>query len=485
MATIGDIVVKLGLDRTGFSSGIKTATSSLKRFAGGAAKVAGVGMAAVGAGAAAAAAVIVPNVTRAMESIDQLAKTSDKLGIATENLAGLRHAAELTGVGAGALDTGLQRMVRRISQAAAGSGEAVKVLNELGLSAQALNQMAPDQQFLAIADAMKQVQNPADQVRLTFGLFDTEGVNLVNTLRNGSAAVQQMTGEATALGLAISRTDAAKVEMANDAYTRLQGGIQGLWNMITVQLAPILEHVANMFLDWMGNGTTASDAIRNGIRYLVQGFGIVGNVVNFVSSVFGLFQSLATKALAGVFTGISKLADGFAYLMGLIGVDIDTTFLSDLSDEMHRIADQDMVAAGGKFKSALNGDYSKNLLKQFDDINAKADKTAQEIAKNATENINAPLDVEALLQKATPPVVEAAIPQVASEVEPEKADPTNNAALQRGSQETFKALFGAQMNDEKRQFEEYKRQTILLARMATGMDKLTSNKGPQLVAANL
>ena len=148
-------------------------------------------------------------------------------------------------------------------------------------------------------------------------------------------------------------------------------------------------------------------------------------------------------------------------------------------------ADMDSVAAGEKFKSALNGDYSKNLLKQFDDINAKADKTAQEIAKNATENINAPLDVEALLQKATPPVVEAAIPQVASEVEPEKADPTNNAALQRGSQETFKALFGAQMNDEKRQFEECKRQTILLARMATGMDKLTSNKGPQLVAANL
>ena len=108
MATIGDIVVKLGLDRTGFSSGIKTATSSLKRFAGGAAKVAGVGLLAVGAAAGAAAAVIVPNVARAMGSIDNLAKTSDKLGITTENLAGLRHAAELTGAGAGVMDKGLE-----------------------------------------------------------------------------------------------------------------------------------------------------------------------------------------------------------------------------------------------------------------------------------------------------------------------------------------------------------------------------------------
>ena len=486
MATIGDIVVKLGLDRTGFSSGIKRATGSLKKFVHGGAKLAGVGLAAMGAASAAAAAVIVPNVTRAMASIDKLAKTSDKLGIATENLAGLRHAAELTGASGDALDVGLQRMVRRISQAASGSGEAVKVLDELGLSAQALNQMSPDQQFLKIADAMKKIQNPADQVRLTFGLFDTEGVNLVNTLRNGSGAINQMTGEANQLGLAISRTDAAKVEMANDAYTRLQGGIQGIWNSLTVQLAPILEHVSNMFLAWMGNGTTASEAIRTGLRYVVQGIGIVGNVVNFVKAEFGLFQSLATKGLAYVITAVSKLADGFAWLGSLVGMDIDTSFLKDMSDEMHRIADNDMVKAGEKFKSALDGDYSKNLLAQFDAINEKADKTAAEIAANASENINGMLDVDSLMEQVVPSVVEASIPEVVTEVDSPKADLTDNAAMLRGTQAAFDTLFAGQLGGTKedQQLSETQKQTGVLAAIERHLNKAGSN-GTQLVAANL
>ena len=484
MATIGDIVVKLGLDRTGFSSGIKTATGSLKRFAGGAAKIAGVGMAALGAATVAATAVIVPNVARAMASIDNLAKTSDKLGIATENLAGLRHAAELTGAGAAVMDKGLEKMVKTVSEAAAGTGLGVKALDELGISAQALNQMSPDQQFNALANAINQVQNPADQLRLTMELFGRSGGALVNTLKGGSAAVAQMTGEANQLGLAISRTDAAKVEMANDAYTRLKGGIQGIWNALTVQLAPILEHVSNMFLTFMGSGTTASEGIRSGMRFLVKGIGIVGNIVNFVSATFGLFQSAATKAVAWVFTGISKLADGFAYLAGLVGMDLDTSFLTQMSDEMHRLADQDMKAAGENFKSALDGDFANNLMTQFDDINAKADKTAAEIAENAGKNINDMIDVDALMAQAVPPVVEAAVPEVATEAEAPKADLTNNAAVQKGSAEAFKLLFSSGAGKDQ-ELQEAKTHTGLLAQVNEGIKKLGGNGQTTLVAANL
>lgn len=487
MATIGDIVVKLGLDRTGFSSGIKTATRSLKRFAGGAAKVAGVGLAVIGAGAVAAAAVVVPAVARTMKSIDSLAKTSDKLGITTENLAGLRHAAELTGAGADVMDKGLEKMVKTVSEAAVGTGLGVNALNELGISAQALNSMSPDQQFNALSDAISQVQNPADQLRLTMDLFGRSGGALVNTLKGGSTALNQMTGEANQLGLAISRTDAAKVEMANDAYTRLQGGIQGLWNTLTVQLAPILEFVANQFLGWMGNGTTAADAVRSGMRYVVQGIGIVGNIINLVSSYFGVWQAIATKAIAYVVTGVSKLADGFSYLAGLVGMEFDTSFLTQMSDEMHRIADKDLSAAGENFMSALNGDFGSNLMNQFDEINRKADKTAAEIAENAGKNINEMIDVDELLNTAVPAVVEAAIPKVVTEAEAERADPTNNKALERGSNEAFKLAFGLELNNSEsaRQLAETKAQTGLLTKAVDGIDKLGGKNGIRLVTANL
>ena len=38
---------------------------------------------------------------------DELAKTADKLGVTTQALAGLRHAAELTGVSTGTMDMAL------------------------------------------------------------------------------------------------------------------------------------------------------------------------------------------------------------------------------------------------------------------------------------------------------------------------------------------------------------------------------------------
>ena len=66
---------------------------------------------------------------------DALAKTADRLGLTTEALAGLQHAAELTGAGTKTLDMALQRMTRRIGEAATGSGAAKDAITELGLSA--------------------------------------------------------------------------------------------------------------------------------------------------------------------------------------------------------------------------------------------------------------------------------------------------------------------------------------------------------------
>jgi len=94
-----------------------------------------------------------------MADIDALAKTSDKLGVATEKLAGLRHGAELSGVGADKMEMALQRMTRRIAEAAKGSGEAQDALKQLGVDAQALAKLPADQQLSKIADAMAGVTN--------------------------------------------------------------------------------------------------------------------------------------------------------------------------------------------------------------------------------------------------------------------------------------------------------------------------------------
>ncbi|EOX4435171.1 hypothetical protein ACLAC2_004653 [Vibrio alginolyticus] len=177
--------------------------------------------------------------------IDQAAKHADTIGITTEALTQFRHAAELTGVGASNLDTSLQRMTRRIAEASAGTGEAKNALNELGVSAKYLNSVTPEQQLYVLADAFSQVENQSDRVRYAFKLFDSEGVKMANMLAGGAGGLRSMADEADALGITLSRIDAAKIEMANDAMYKVSASTDAWKRSIAVELTPLLASVAD------------------------------------------------------------------------------------------------------------------------------------------------------------------------------------------------------------------------------------------------
>lgn len=178
-----------------------------------------------------------------VEQLDALAKTSDKLGILPERLAELRFAAEISGIAVNTFDLGLQRMVRRVSEAAQGTGEAQAALEELGLVATDLADSTPDEIFLAIARAMEQVEGEAAKVRLSFKLFDSEGVALKNTLALGADELERLFRQAKALGLTLDRDQLRIVERLNDAITTLTRAWQGLKSTLVISVAPVITRL--------------------------------------------------------------------------------------------------------------------------------------------------------------------------------------------------------------------------------------------------
>ena len=119
MATkLGSLVVDLRTNSAKFNQGMNNATRKLGNFRKSVLNVRTAVVALAGAGGMGAL------VKSSLDAVDALAKTSQKLGITTEALAGLRHAAELTGVKTQTLDMAIQRMTRRVAEAAAGTGEA-------------------------------------------------------------------------------------------------------------------------------------------------------------------------------------------------------------------------------------------------------------------------------------------------------------------------------------------------------------------------
>ena len=203
--------------------------------------VAKVGLAATGAVTALAALVKVN-----VDFMDKLGKTANKLGIEVEFLQAMRFAAEQTGVKVEALDMGLQRFIRRAAEAAKGTGEAKRAFEQLGIELKNDDGTLRDVRdvLFDVADGLENTKDSGERVRLAFKFFDSEGVSLVSTLKEGADGLRAFEQQAENLGIIISKQSIAKAEMFADSLNVLKKQFTALTANISAAFIPILEDVA-------------------------------------------------------------------------------------------------------------------------------------------------------------------------------------------------------------------------------------------------
>ena len=267
-------------------------------------KLGGMKTALVGALGVAGFATMANNV---LDTADKIHKLNLRLGVTPEALSELRHAADLSGVSFKSLTLGLQRANRRIAEAAQGTGTASKALEELGLDASELVQMKPEEQLGAIADALMNVTNQSDKVRLAFKLFDAEGVSLLQMLQDGSAGLQQMRQDAADLGLTMSQDDVNAAAAFNDGLENLRDVFEAIVTDITIGMAPGLTTIANKMTDWY---KANKDFIQLGavevFDRLKTTFDALWPVLSTTAEYFYKIVDAATKAAAAAYTWMEK-----------------------------------------------------------------------------------------------------------------------------------------------------------------------------------
>lgn len=321
-ATVGDLVVKLGAVTSKYESKMKSArgtntkfgasvtgiNTKLRNMGATAARVAsgaltkltsglgnitrkalGFATALLGVSSALGAAGLGLTLKKRLEDMDALGKTSRKLGTTTEELSKLAFAAEQTaGVDFRTFSIGLQRMTRRIAEVASTDrGQAKPILEILGLDAPTLGRKSPVQAFLDIADAMQKIPSQGERIRLTFGLFDTEGVNLVNTLSEGRAELEGFGRELEQVGGVLTDDMTAGAEAANDAMNRFRVSLGGLATQAATELSPFVE----IFADDL---TSALTNAKSSTSELIGEFGLLGGAIISATQVL---QPLLVMAL--------------------------------------------------------------------------------------------------------------------------------------------------------------------------------------------
>ena len=355
MANLASLVVSLTTKTEPFRKGMKRSETTLQKFRA-SVKRSAVTLTALGAAAGAAALTIATKLTKAgLMNVDATTKMADRLGLTTEALVALQFAAKTTaGVNEATLNMALQRMTRRLAEAAMGTGEAVKALQELGLSAQDLSAMSPDEQFKTIADAMAKVPSQADKVRLSFKLFDSEGVALVNTLRLGSAGLDAVRQRADELGLTFDNLSGQSVEQANNSLAELQGLVVGLGNQMAITLAPIITDLANKTIDWVTASGGISAVITPAFEKLLS---LTDRFVQFGNIIRGVFNVI--QGVGGVLlTVLSGIVEGVAFLGNVVGIVSDETLqtLYNLTNELAKGVAEDFKEAGEAFTTGFLDD---------------------------------------------------------------------------------------------------------------------------------
>lgn len=174
--------------------------------------------------------------------IDNLAKSSSKLGLTVNQLQSLQFAGELTGVSADKLTQGLARFSKGISEAAAGTGTAKKAFDDLGISITDSegNIKSTDRLLAEVSDGLTKTGSSADKVRVAFDLFGRSGVDMINTLSGGSKALADMRGEFNNLTFELTTEQAKAVELANDTFSRLGTTLSSIGQQITAEFLPKL-----------------------------------------------------------------------------------------------------------------------------------------------------------------------------------------------------------------------------------------------------
>lgn len=311
--------VAAGLSRKSmdaFVDRLKIGHESLNRY----------GKAAVAAGAALTAGIV----AKGLASGDQLAKQADKLGLTTEALARYRFQAQQTGVDQAKADVAMQRFTRRLADAAAGAGPAVKAFDALGLEATELVNLSPDVAFAKVADQMNKVESQSQKVSLAFKLFDSEGVGLVNTLALGSEGLSELALQADAAGLSLSRVDAAQIENANDAIARVKSAFTGFSQQLAVRFAPLLTRVADYMFGVGQEAGGMADIAGKAFDFMVKAAGVFADGIGVLrvgwTTMKIAFQGAATFIVKGLQTLTNAATDMYNALPWVDDVEYTRMF---------------------------------------------------------------------------------------------------------------------------------------------------------------
>lgn len=314
-----DLIAKTG----GFVSGMdkaERASAQWSKQVQDDAKKTSLALAATGAAAASAAlGVGVAGFQLLKSTSKQIAETdrwAKSLNISTQNLLAWQFAAEKAGVSGDQMADIFKDIGDKIGDAVLNqSGEAVDALNALGLSAEKLSKSTPDQQLMAIGDALNKINTNAEKTTILESLGNDLS-KLLPLFDNNNDKLRQFLALAKDYGVAPDPSSIEDLIKVNNIFEDIEAQVKGLKMEIASGLAKVdLTELTTSF---------------NKVRDVLTDPKVISGLVDLVSEAAKLAGWLVTIA-AKLGEIASLTGNRFAALSGKIDIN-------DQGDVEERIA---------------------------------------------------------------------------------------------------------------------------------------------------
>lgn len=340
MATIGGIAVRFHAETRGFISDVNRAAKVTGSAGDKMARVMKTSAKAMGAAAVAGGAAVAKMASDALREADRFQKLGIAIGASTEALSQLDFVAQQSGTSFDVVEKSLVRLQKSVMDSNNGLATQTRAFEALGLNAKALKDLAPEEQFMIIADAAKEMGVSTERTGALADIFGQRmAKDVIPMLDLGAEGMRELMEEADSLGLTISQDFADDAAYFNDAMNTIKQNFTGIGRVLTEALLPTLIHLTDAFVTTGGG----MDHARSAGEFL-------GNILKILATVVATLVS-AFKALAHILTAVVV-----AFFEAGKGIyDSFMAFYQPVADAMDKLINGDFKGAATAIKQFGTG----------------------------------------------------------------------------------------------------------------------------------
>ncbi|MCR5864648.1 phage tail tape measure protein [Aquincola sp. J276] len=325
-----------------------------------------------------------------IESIAGFKDLEDKTGASAEALAKWQAVAELSGTSMEAIGDASVRLTGALSKIGEGGNIASAALAKIGINVEAFRQLAPDEQFKAVADGLAQFEDGAGKTAVAVALLGKSGAEMIPFFKD--------LAEAGDLQVRLTQEQIERVDQYTKIQSRLRAEFKAVAQVVVAESLPAFTALveagketlkaflgidratgnldAQQVSDFADGAARALAFVVDAIDGVVRGFQLAGTFIGGAAAQAALIIKGEFRAAASV--GEQVMADMRAIMDKPL-------FSTRFEEQLKRMRDSTEKALGdGKAKPKLEFNFDPDAEKKVKDVAKAYEDLIGEIRKRTS-----------------------------------------------------------------------------------------------------